>query len=80
MSGIDILFADSCENSKYTSASLDRIDSSKGYIEGNVQWVHKDINKIKTDMSDNKFIEWCKLIAEYNKVCYLEDIKGVILS
>ena len=29
------------------TASLDRIDSSKGYIEGNVQWIHKDINYMK---------------------------------
>ena len=34
------------------TASLDRIDSSKGYIVGNVQWVHKDINKIKGKFLD----------------------------
>lgn len=49
------------------TASLDRIDSSRGYIEGNVQWLHKDVNKMKFDKSDEKFIELCKLIAEYNK-------------
>lgn len=46
--------------------SLDRIDSSKGYIKGNVQWVHKDINRMKMEMSQSKFIEWCKLIASMN--------------
>jgi hypothetical protein len=49
------------------SASLDRIDSSKGYIVGNVQWVHKDINRLKWDLSQEKFIELCKLVAEYNE-------------
>lgn len=49
------------------TASLDRIDSSKGYIEGNVQWVHKRINKMKLDDSDTEFIEWCRLIADFNK-------------
>lgn len=45
------------------TASLDRIDSQKGYIEGNVQWVHKDINQMKWNFGQEKFIEYCKLIA-----------------
>jgi hypothetical protein len=48
-------------------ASVDRIDSSLGYIEGNVQWVHKDINTLKTDFPQDRFIELCKMVAEYNK-------------
>lgn len=48
---------------KETTASLDRIDSSKGYIKGNVQWVHKTINKMKQDIPLNKFKEFCKLVA-----------------
>lgn len=44
------------------TASLDRIDSSKGYIEGNVQWVHKDINIMKNIFSEEKLIEYCKQI------------------
>jgi hypothetical protein len=43
-------------------ASLDRIDSSKGYIEGNVVWVHKNINTMKLDMSHKEFVEWCSLV------------------
>lgn len=46
------------------TASLDRIDSSKGYIEGNVQWVHKDINMMKRIYTQDYFIEMCKLVAE----------------
>jgi len=48
------------------TASLDRIDSSKGYIEGNVQWIHKKINKMKADLEVNEFIQFCKNIARYN--------------
>ena len=48
------------------TASLDRIDSSKGYIEGNIQWVHKDINRMKGDSSDNDFIKLCKIISDFN--------------
>jgi hypothetical protein len=49
------------------TASLDRIDSSKGYIEGNVQWVHKDINFMKYSMTTKKLLEWCKVITEYQE-------------
>lgn len=48
------------------TASVDRIDSSKGYIEGNVQWLHKDINRMKWDLDTDKFIELCKLVANNN--------------
>lgn len=48
--------------SELQTASIDRIDSLKGYIEGNVQWVHKDINQMKMDRSDKEFINWCKLV------------------
>jgi len=48
------------------TASLDRIDSTLGYIHGNVQWVHKDVNKIKQNLTQARFIELCRLIAEHN--------------
>lgn len=46
------------------TASLDRIDSSIGYIEGNVQWSHKHINNMKLNLDQNYFIHLCKLIAD----------------
>lgn len=49
-----------CKN----TASLDRIDSSKGYIEGNVQWVHKRINYMKHTLPDNEFIYFCIAVAD----------------
>jgi len=48
------------------SASLDRINSEGDYVFGNVQWVHKDINRLKTNFSQSRFIELCKLVAIYN--------------
>lgn len=45
------------------TASLDRIDSSVGYIPGNVQFVHKDINIMKGQLSHTRFIEICTTIA-----------------
>ena len=52
------------ERSKNRTASLDRIDSNKGYTIDNVQWVHKDINKMKMDLEEDVFIDNCKLIIE----------------
>ena len=46
------------------TGSLDRIDSSKGYTESNVQWVHKDINRLKMDLDQDKFITLCRLVAQ----------------
>ncbi len=48
------------------TASLDRIDSSKGYTIDNVQWVHKHINIMKSDFEQQEFINFCKLIATNN--------------
>ncbi len=47
------------------TASLDRIDSSQGYVEGNVQWLHKDINIAKLDLPQEEFINLCKLVTDY---------------
>ena len=55
------------DNGLNHTASLDRIDSSKGYVEGNVQWVHKDVNMMKRIYDQKYFIDTCKLIAEHNK-------------
>lgn len=49
------------------TASLDRIDSSKGYIKGNVQWVHKWINLMKLDHSHEEFVQLVCAIADYQR-------------
>ena len=49
---------------KSQTASLDRIDSSKGYVKTNLQWVHRDINTMKMDFDNETFIRYCKLIIE----------------
>jgi hypothetical protein len=48
-----------------TTASLDRINSSKGYVEGNVQWIHKDINKMKNSYDERYYVSICKRVSEY---------------
>jgi hypothetical protein len=61
MSGVDLVFTG--DFNKIT-ASLDRIDNSKGYEKGNIQWVHKEINMMKGILSVDRFIEICKAIAD----------------
>jgi hypothetical protein len=48
------------------TASLDRIDSSKGYVKGNVQWVHKDVNMMKRNFSEKQFLQLCKEVTQNN--------------
>lgn len=49
------------------NASLDRIDSSKGYSLDNVQWLHKDVQKFKYKFSQDYFIQICKEITRWKK-------------
>lgn len=57
LSGLDIHFNDD-------TASLDRIDSSQGYLEDNTQWVHKDINRMKNLYNQDYFIFMCKRVVD----------------
>ena len=66
LTGINIIFARSREET-LTTASLDRINSDVGYIEENVQWIHKDLNRMKNIFPNDKFINWCKLVTEFHK-------------
>ena len=50
---------------RFETASLDRIDSNKGYCINNVQWVHKTINVIKNNLDETYFIQLCRDIANY---------------
>lgn len=64
LSGLDLYFTFSFKEDESGTASLDRIDSTKGYVEDNVQWVHKDINMMKRVFSDNYFIDTCIKVVD----------------
>lgn len=49
------------------TASLDRIDSSKGYVLENLQWVHRDINRMKSDFDADYFVQLCSLVRTNNE-------------
>jgi hypothetical protein len=61
LSGVRLTFG-----KRGNTASLDRIDSSEGYVEGNVQWVHSEINRMKGRLSDKNFVEMCRKVVKWN--------------
>lgn len=68
LTGLSIKFADSAYDLQHggATASLDRIDSRKPYIIGNLQWIHKKVNRMKMDIDQKTFIEFCHLISIHN--------------
>lgn len=64
LSGLDISFATKNSKACDTTASLDRIDSSKGYLFDNVQWVHKSLNYVKSNIANEVFVLMCNLVAK----------------
>lgn len=64
LTGIPLVFSykyDEC------NVSIDRIDSSKGYVKRNIQLVHKDVNYMKYIYTQKRFIELCKMVSEKHK-------------
>ena len=49
------------------TASLDRIDNRLGYVPGNVQWVHKTINRMKHTLSQAEFVDLCAHVVDHCK-------------
>ncbi len=66
LSGLPITFAKIHEGQtkSQSTASLDRIDSGKGYAEGNAQWVHKKINRMKYTLIEKRFLELCQAVTQ----------------
>jgi hypothetical protein len=62
LSGWDLSFS-----KPSATASLDRIDSGLGYTIENLQWVHKDINRMKNKYSQEWFLLLCETITDYQR-------------
>ena len=65
LSGISIGFHKPGEKYTTQTASVDRIDSNLGYTINNIRWVHKDINYMKMDLTDDRFFYLCKEIIKH---------------
>jgi hypothetical protein len=69
LTGLDLIMKPGDHNNVDSSqpyASLDRIDSNKGYVKDNIQWVHKKVNLMKNILEQKEFIQLCKLIGDNN--------------
>ena len=49
-----------------TNISIDRVDSTIGYEEQNIQLVCRIVNIMKNNLSLNEFIGWCRLVEQNN--------------
>lgn len=59
LSGEEISFIDN-------TASVDRIDSKRGYEKDNIQILHRVTNEMKWDYDQQEFIDWCHKVAQAN--------------
>lgn len=48
------------------TASLDRVDSKRGYTLDNIQWVHKVLNHMKMSIDQDDFVAWCRRVAAHH--------------
>jgi hypothetical protein len=65
ISGIEMTYS-AGKGRVHTNVSLDRIDSSRGYLRGNVQLVCDYVNRMKSDLEQRDFVSWCEKIVEHN--------------
>lgn len=57
------------------SVSIDRIDSSKGYVEGNIVLCRWIINRMKNEVSHSIFLELIsEIYTNFSRPCQQEDI------
>ncbi len=49
------------------SCTIDRIDSSKGYVKGNIQLITWRANCLKQHLDNDEFINFCKDVARWNR-------------
>ncbi len=63
LSGLPIEFTKKVDGR--STASLDRKDPAKGYVLGNLQWVHRNVNQMKLDYTESEFIDICRRVSDH---------------
>ncbi len=69
ISGIELYMPEKAREQRgpKCTASIDRIDNAVGYIEGNVQWVLKDVNKMRREYTVERYVSICQAVALYQR-------------
>lgn len=62
------------------NASIDRINSNKQYTIENIRWIDKEVNLMKSNFDDQRFLYWCNLTSKYNIQLSSEFISKVIIK
>lgn len=65
LSGLDLVPCEKRFSSGNWTASLDRKDSRLGYELSNVQWVHKDVNRMKWHYDQDYFVRLCSAVSKH---------------
>lgn len=66
LSGLDLVIVpDYTHKHHLHTASLDRIENDQGYIKGNIQWVHRDLNMMRRVMTIDQFLFYCRKVTEH---------------
>jgi hypothetical protein len=68
LSGVDLQFGRTNRDRVGRTVSVDRINSNKGYVIGNIQWIDKRINIMKNKMDEQEFLSICKQIIKYKNL------------
>ncbi len=48
------------------NVSVDRIDSARGYVKGNLRLVCSQLNYMRGSLEDPDFVLWCELVVRHN--------------
>jgi len=64
LSAVDLVMFPNNDKYYLQTASLDRIDSTKGYYRNNVQWVHKRVNFLKRNYPEEELLYWSSKIVK----------------
>lgn len=63
--GLVLTWSESKNGLPQATASLDRIDSALPYQPGNIQWVHKVVNNMKSTYTEEEFLQWCRAVTAH---------------
>lgn len=66
LSGVSLRFRAGWQYKRFGNASLDRIDSLRGYERDNIQLVTSDVNFAKQQLSNAEFVALCRSVVRHH--------------